>query len=151
MSNKWWPGPNMVSGSSWRLAWFAAMLLVLGCLCLALAGVVHGVKVVAGAMAPDPVHICDAPKFWGWSGYECIEYIEYYDYQEDQLALVGNVRVNEADRHTIRGFSQPYQYGDTPQYTSAAELLPIMGCPEWADAVELAAIGYGAEIRDGMA
>jgi hypothetical protein len=84
-------------------------------------------------------------------GGDWIDYIEYYDYQQDQLALVGNVQRNGVDWHTTGGFSQPYQYSFAPTYTRAGELFPVMGCPDYQDALELALIANGAMIKDGMA
>jgi hypothetical protein len=141
----------MRSGSAWRIAWFlVAILLLLGTL-LTGVGLIHGAKVLSAAMTPDPVHICDAPEFWGWSGWDCYSMTTYYDYREDELALVGNVRKNGEPWHTMSGFSLPYQYQPEPRYTTAKEYHPIMGCPDWEDALELALIANGAEIKPGMA
>jgi hypothetical protein len=151
MSQKWWPGPMMVSGSGWRIvAFIAAVMLLVGVLMLGVA-LIHGAKVLAAGLSADPVHICDAPEYQGWTGWECISYLEYYDYVDDKLALVGNVSVDGQPRHTMGGFSLPYQYSTDPMYTVADELLPVMGCPEYQDAVELAQIGQGAEIEPGKA
>jgi hypothetical protein len=84
-------------------------------------------------------------------GGERIDYIEYYDYQWDRLALVGNVYADGQPRHTIDGFSLAYQYSPEPQFRTAGELFPVMGCPAYQDALELALIANGAEIKDGMA
>jgi hypothetical protein len=148
MSNKWWSGPNMRSGSSWRVAWFLlAILLLLGTL-LTGVGLIHGAKAFAASLDPDPVHICDAPEYQSWTGWDCLEYIETYLNvlaPHDPIVGVFDVRRNGQHIHSKRGISQittgpdgemVRHYSEWGAVGTPEDYLRLVGCADSADGVE---------------